>query len=76
MTFPVNYDKFTILSKVQNYITIRIFRRANITHKPTFSFGGHFSSVTLHSLTIQMQHASCVPEACDVIFAFVLRLKV
>ena len=46
MTFPVDYDKFTILSKVRNHITIRIFRRANITHKPTFSFGGYFSSVT------------------------------
>ena len=42
MTFPVDYDKFTILSKVRNHFTIRIFRRANITHKPTFSIGGVF----------------------------------
>ena len=46
MTFPVDYDKFTILSKVRNHFTIRMFRRANITHKPTPSFGGYFSSVT------------------------------
>ena len=32
--------------------------------------------LNLHSLTIQVKHASCVSEACDVIFAFVLRLKV
>ena len=46
MTFPVDYDKFTILSKVRNHFTIWMFRRANITHKPTPSFGGYFSSVT------------------------------
>ena len=32
--------------------------------------------LNLHSLTIQVKFASCVSEACDVIFAFVLRLKV
>ena len=32
--------------------------------------------LNLHSLTIQVKHASTVPEDCDVIFAFVLRLKV
>ena len=32
--------------------------------------------LNLHSLAIQVKHASCVSEACDVIFAFVLRLKV
>ena len=31
--------------------------------------------LNLHSLTIQVKHVSCVPEACAV-FAFVLRLKV
>ena len=46
MTFPVDYDKFTIPSKVRNYFTIRIYKKANITHKPTSSFGGYFSSVT------------------------------
>ena len=51
MTFPVDYDNFTILSKVRNYFTIRIFRRANIAHKPTSSFGGYFSSVT-HTMSM------------------------
>ena len=46
MTFPADYDKFTIPSRVRKYFTIRIYRRANITHKPTSSFGGYFSSVT------------------------------
>ena len=48
MTFSVDYNKFTILSKVRDRFTIRIFRRANIAHKPTFSIGGYFSSVTLN----------------------------
>ena len=56
MTFPVDYDKFTILSKVRNHFTIRMFRRANITHKPTPSFGGYFSSVTL-SLPLLHYHS-------------------
>ena len=49
MTFPVDYDKFTILSKVRNHFTIRMFRRANITDKSTPSFG-YFSSVTVNWL--------------------------
>ena len=51
MTFAVDYDKFTILSKVRNYFTIRIYRRANITHKPSSSVGGYFSSVTVVCIT-------------------------
>ena len=31
--------------------------------------------VNSQPLTMQIKQASCVPEACDVIFALVLRLK-
>ena len=39
MTFPVNYDKFTILSAEPPYDN-DIQKSINITYKPTFSFGG------------------------------------
>ena len=39
MKFPLDYDKFTILSKGRNLVTIRTHSRANVTDKPTHSFG-------------------------------------
>ena len=47
MTFPVHYDKFTIPSAELLYD--KIYRRSNITHKPTSRFGGYFSSVTFNN---------------------------